>query len=29
MNEIQVDGVELSVHPVEGYRFVLHLKARG
>ncbi len=29
MNEIQVDGVDLNVHPVEGYRFVLHLKGDG
>ena len=29
LNEIQVDGVELSVHPVEGYRFVLHLRGEG
>ena len=29
LNEIQVDGVDLSVYPVEGYRFVLHLRGEG
>ena len=29
LNEIQVDGVELSAYPVEGYRFVLHLRGEG
>ena len=29
LNGIQVDGVELSVYPVEGYRFVLHLRGEG
>ena len=29
LNAIDVDGVELSVYPVEGYRFVLHLKGEG
>ena len=29
LNEIQVDGVELNVYPVEGYRFVLHLRGDG
>ena len=29
LNEIQVDGVELNVYPVEGYRFVLHLRGEG
>ena len=29
LNEIQVDGVELNVYPVEGYRFVLHLLGEG
>ena len=26
LNEIKIDGVELRVYPVEGYRFVLHLR---
>ena len=29
LNQIQVDGVELRVYPVEGYRFVLHLTGEG
>ena len=29
LDEVQVDGVELNVHPVEGYRFVLHLRGEG
>ena len=29
LNEIDVDGVELHVYPVEGYRFVLHLRGDG
>ena len=29
LNEVQVDGVELNVYPVEGYRFVLHLRGEG
>ena len=29
LNEIRVDGAELSVYPVEGYRFVLHLRGNG
>ena len=29
LNGIQVDGVQLSVYPVEGYRFVLHLRGEG
>ena len=29
LNTIRVDGAELSVYPVEGYRFVLHLRGEG
>ena len=29
LDQIHVDGVELNVHPVEGYRFVLHLRGEG
>ena len=29
LNDIQVDGVDLSVYHVEGYRFVLHLRGQG
>ena len=29
LNEIEVEGVQLSVYPVEGYRFVLHLRGDG
>ena len=29
LNNIQVDGVDLSVNHVEGYRFVLHLRGEG
>ena len=29
LNEIVLDGVELRVHPVEGYRFVLHIRGDG
>ena len=29
LNRINVDGVELNVYPVEGYRFVLHLRGDG
>lgn len=29
LNEVQIDGVDLRVYPVEGYRFVLHLMGDG
>ena len=29
LNQIEVDGVDLSVYPVEGYRLVLHLRGDG
>ena len=29
LNQIQVEGVDLSVYPVEGYRLVLHLRGDG
>jgi 2,3-bisphosphoglycerate-independent phosphoglycerate mutase len=29
MDKIEVDGAELRVYPVEGYRFVLHLRGDG
>ena len=29
LDRIEVDGVELRVYPVEGYRFVLHLRGEG
>ena len=29
LDQIELDGVELSVYPVEGYRFVLHLQGEG
>ena len=29
LDGIDVDGVELRVHPVEGYRFVLHIRGDG
>ena len=29
LNNIQVDGAELSVYPVEGYRFLLHMRGEG
>ncbi len=29
LDQIELDGVELSVYPVEGYRFVLHLRGEG
>ncbi len=29
LNKVQVGGVDLKVYPVEGYRFVLHLRGEG
>ncbi len=29
LDEIRIDGVDLRVYPVEGYRFVLHLRGEG
>ncbi len=29
LNKIEVEGAELNVYPVEGYRFVLHMRGEG